>query len=218
MTERSLHRRAGSRIAIAALALVASAWLASVPARAGTLAFWDASSSPGVPVAITPPANEWPLDVDYAPSSAEGLGFYGFGDVSLVTTGDLTLSATGFACQTFGCLYFPMPFTGGPSITASGADNLAGEFGATADFMTLAVSGTIGHVAIVRGRYLDAGGVAQTIGNIQDVDATIIATVPEPGLGAGLAIGCLALARHARRARRSRLAPGRFAALAREAE
>ncbi len=200
MNNRSSQRNLRAWVALVA-GLVATLLLAGDSARAGSLTFWEASSAPGVPLWITPPATAWPLDIDYAPNTAEGSGLYGFGEVTLATTGDLTLTNAGFACQTFGCLYFPSPFLGGDSITASGADNLAGEFAGSADFMTLAVTGTNGHVAIVSGRYLDAGGVAQTIGNIQEVSATIIATVPEPTFGAGVALASLLLAAMTRRRR-----------------
>ena len=172
--------------------------------QAGSLDFYASSSGPGAPLQIPSPASDEPIDVDYSPASAEGNGFYGFSEVLLVTTGDVTLSSSGFACQAFGCLSAPSPFTGGVSIVVSGADNLSGEFTSNQDLMTLLATGTQGHIVLVSGEYLDATGLGPDIGAIQSVDPTILATVPEPGLGLPLAAGSLLLAVRCARLNRRR--------------
>ncbi|GEM_PF-3293390 len=198
----SARRRYEGLGALPAMLLAALA-LAS-PARAGGLDFWESSSSPGVPRALASPANDVPLDIDYAPTTAEGGGLYGISEVLVYATGDLTLSATGFACQTFGCLYTPFPFSGGSWLLASGADNLPGEFASSQDLLTISVTGTTGYVAVVSGRYLDATGVLQSLGTIQDIDPHIIAEVPEPGFPAALGLGALGGAAAARKRSRHR--------------
>jgi len=163
-------------------------------ASASDLEVWEATSSPGVPRLIVSPATNAAIDVDYSPVTAEGGGIYGLSEVEITVTGNLTIDATGFSCQTFGCLWSPFPFAAGRSVIVSGADNLTGEFSSTQDLMGLTVSGSLGHVVLVTGRYLDAAGIAQSIGNIQDVDVTVLATVPEPGLGLTVGMGAALLA------------------------
>jgi len=178
--------------------------LAHGTSRADTLVFFEASVGPGTPYAIASPASDERLDINYSPLSAEGAGLYGFSEVLIVTTGDLSLTTSGFSCQTFGCLWSPNPFVGGSSILVSGADNLTGEFSGSQDLLTISVSGTLGYVALIRGEYLDATGLAQNIGTIQTLSAVILASVPEPGLGIAIATGCLCLAGRSRRSKRPR--------------
>jgi hypothetical protein len=161
--------------------------------QAGSLVFYASAAGPGSPLQIQSPASEELIDLDYSPASAEGNGFYGFSEVLIVATGDVNLSSTGFVCQSFGCLSAPSNFVGGPSIVVSAADNLAGEFTNNQDLMTLSVNGSQGHVVLVSGEYLDATGLGPDIGAIQQIELTILATVPEPRLGLALAAGGLLL-------------------------
>lgn len=166
---------------------------------AQSLDFYIGSVGPGVLLWLPPPVVDVSLDIDYAPSSAEGNGLYGFSELEISVTGDLTISASGFVCETFGCLYSPAPFVGGTSIRLSGADNLTGEFVNAAHLLTLEVSGTTGYVVAAKGRYLDASGVGMGIGSIRDIALTPLAIVPEPTTSSALLIGALGLALGARR-------------------
>jgi len=193
------------RTRLLALVTFLFAVLAFGTSHAGDLVFFESSAGPGTPIAITSPANDVMIDIDYAPATAEGGGLYGFSEVMIVATGDLRLTTSSFSCQTFGCLWTPNPFVGGSSIMLSGADNLTGEFSGPQDLLTVSVSGNLGYIALLRGEYLDATGFAQNIGTIQTLSPVILASVPEPSLGIALAAGCLCLASRSRGSRRTRV-------------
>ena len=184
------------------LVLAIVVFFAPSPSRAGDLVFYESASGPGTPKVLTPPASNAVLDLDYAPDTAEGGGLYGFSELTIIATGDLTLTSAGLSCQTYGCLYAPSPFTGGSTLTLSGADQLTGEFSSSQDLLTLSVSGSLGYVVIVHGHYVDASGPGQTLGAIQETTPTIIAVVPEPGFGMTLLAATLALASSAGRRQR----------------
>lgn len=203
--EKSMKLRRIVRASSIALALLLA--LLCGTSHAGSIVFFESGAGPGVPLRMPAPANDAMLDIDYSPSSAEGAGLYGFSEVTIFATGDLNLSASGFVCQAFGCLWSPSPFTSGSSIVVSGADNLTGEFSGTRDLLRISVSGSFGYIAITSGQYLDAAGLAQGIGAIQTISPVILATVPEPGLAMALTAGCLWLAGSARRCRRAVKAP-----------
>ena len=111
-----------------------------------------------------------------------------------MTTGDVTIDATGLTCQAFVCLSYPYPFVGGNSITMTAADDLNGEFTNIFNMISFSVSGINGYVVLLRGEYIDATRTSMNLGAVQSIDTTILAEVPEPGLGVCLAVGCLALA------------------------
>jgi len=196
-------RPSNTKNALPLFALFAALITFAGPAAASDLDVWEATSLPGVPRLIVSPATDAAIDVDYSPSSAEGGGIYGMSEVEIAVTGDLTINATGFSCQAFGCLWSPFPFTAGRSVIVSGADNLTGEFTSNQDLLELTISGSLGHVVVVTGRYLDAAGIAQSIGNIQDIDVAVLATVPEPNLGLTLGMGAALLSTLKRARRRS---------------
>ena len=173
--------------------------LTSLTSQAGTLIFFEASAGPGSVLSIPAPATSVSLDVNYDAASAEGGGFYGFSEANVITTGDVTIELVGLSCEAFSCL--PAPFTAGSSVTMTGGDDLAGEFTNIFDILTLSVTGTNGYVAIVDGEYIDATGSGSEIGAVQMIAVTVLAEVPEPGLGLSLSLGCLALLAARRRRR-----------------
>lgn len=195
------------------LPLVPSFWLICAllgadASRAGELAVYEASVGSGQVRVLAGPVVNLPLDLDYAPVSAEGGKLYGMSEIEIEATGDLVLTPSGFSCQATSCLYSPLPFTAGRQIRITAGNDLAGEMAANANLLTIGLSGTSGLVVVTRGEYVDATGPAATVGNIQTVDVTILAAVPEPATGAGLAAAWLLLAGLARRRAAPATAPG----------
>lgn len=162
--------------------------------RAGELAVYEASVGSGQVRVLAGPVVNLPLDLDYAPVSAEGGKLYGMSEIEIEATGDLVLTPTGFSCQATSCLYSPLPFTAGKQIRITAGNDLAGEMAANANLLTIGLSGTSGLVVLTRGEYVDANGPAASVGDVQTVDVTILAAVPEPATGAGLAAAWLLLA------------------------
>ncbi|MEM9177025.1 MAG: PEP-CTERM sorting domain-containing protein [Myxococcota bacterium] len=198
-------RRDPERMWRRALASFALGWVllltASATAGAGTLTFFEGSASPGAPRMIASPASDVLLDVDYSASTGEGGGIYGFSEIRIGVSGDLTLTSSGFFCMVTSCLFAPFPWTGGNEIAVTGGEDLGGETAGSLDLMTISVSGTQGLVFVYLGEYLDATGDGSSVGLIQSVEPTVIAVVPEPGFAIGLGLGAAALA--ARRPRRT---------------
>ena len=186
-------RARGMKRLVESIALVLICLLTSLTSQAGSLDFFEASAEPGIPRSIPAPAIAVPIDIDYDAASAEGGGFYGLNETSIVTTGDVVLVDASFNCQAYVCLFFPSPFTGGTQIWMTAADDIAGEFSGTFDMLTISVTGTKGYVAIVGGEYIDATGASMNLGAVQSINTTVLAEVPEPGLAASLALGCLGL-------------------------
>jgi hypothetical protein len=187
---------------LSASALWVWVWVGLVsgqPAQAGDLVFFEASVGPGGIRAISQPASNVLLDIDYAPASAEGSGLFGFSEAQIIATGDLTLTISGFSCSAYQCLYYPLPFRNGKSILVTGGSDLNGEIAAELDLMTISTSGTNGYVALISGNYLDATGPLGAPGAVQSLEPTILAAVPEPHIGLGLAIGGLVLVTKGRR-------------------
>lgn len=200
-------RASSPRLLSLALVCPALLWLATLGAQAGTLEFFESSAGPGASRAIASPANDVLLDLEYGPASGEGGGIYGFSEVRIAATGNLTLSATGFWCAVSGCLHFPLPFVDGTEIVVTGGDDLLGEVATSLDLMSISVSGTNGYIVVVTGEYLDSTGPSSEPGAIQAVDPTVLASVPEPALATSLCVGGLTLAALTRR--RARLRRGR---------
>ena len=194
----------------AALGLAAALVFAiASPCSAGSLQFHDGTVGPGQIELFPAPAIDVPIDLRVRPRSAEGGGFYGFSELTVQATGDLTIEASGFGCQAASCLYWPLPFVPGKILVATAGDDLGGDFSAKGDVLTFSVSGTKGYLVIVGGEYIDATGAGGDPGNVQTITATPIVKVPEPSLLAMLAPGCLALVgAFSNRARRG-LAEGR---------
>lgn len=198
--ERRAPRRRVIRLASIALATIVFAQTAT----AGTLAFFANPSSPGVPLAIPTASPAVALDVAYSPATSEGGGVYGFSEIRLLTTGDLTFTGAGFFCTVASCLHFPLPFTGGDELLITGGNDLTGETAGTLDLVSISVEGTAGFVVVVDGDYLDASGASGAPGAIQVVNPSIVATVPEPGFAVTLVVGALLILGPAGRKHRSR--------------
>lgn len=179
--------------------------LAADPSRAGNLKIYEASVGQGLVRTIPGPATNVLLDLDYAPATAEGGKLYGMSEIEIQATGDLVLSTTGFACQATWCLYSPWPFVSGKLIRITGGNDLQGEISSAANLLTIGVTGSTGHIVLVRGEYLDGTGASSSVGAIRTVDAHPVVTVPEAESAAALAAACglLGLA-HRRRATRRR--------------
>ncbi len=194
------HRRGAGRPFVRTLLAAVLVLFASGPtAWAGDLDIFEASVGPGGTRAIGAPATDVPLDIDYSPQSAEGGGLFGFSQMQIVTTGDVTLTTSGFLCAAASCLYYPLPFSSGNSILITAGDDLNGEVAATHDLMTISVSGSNGFIVLLDGNYLDATGTAGAPGAVQTVDSTTLAVVPEPGVALGLTMGGLTLSAVGRR-------------------
>ncbi len=164
------------------------------PCSAGSLQFHETSVSPGQIEFLPAPAIDVPIDLRVRPQSAEGGGFYGFSELTISATGNLTIEAAGFGCQAASCLYSPLPFVPGKVLVATAGDDLGGEFLSNEDVLTFSVSGTSGYLVIAGGEYIDATGAGGDPGDIQTITAAPFVQVPEPGLLAMLAAGGLALA------------------------
>ena len=177
--------------------LAAVACLAGIAAgasQAGNLAIYEASVGRGGLRSIAGPVTNALIDLDYAPATAEGGKLYGVSEVEIQATGNLVLSPTGFACQAASCLYAPLPFVAGKRIRVTAGNDLAGETTAASNFLTIGVTGSTGHIVLVRGEYIDGTGTAGKVGAIRTVDATPLVTVPEPSVGLVSACALLALA------------------------
>jgi hypothetical protein len=181
--------------------LIALLCLVAWTSRAGDLDFFEGSVGAGAERWIASPASDVLLDIDYGPASAEGGGLYGFSEIRIVSTGDVTLTPTGFWCDVTACLHHPLPFVGGTELLMTGGDDLLGEVASSLGLLSISVSGTNGLVVVLGGEYLDSTGPSNEPGAIQVVDPAVIARVPEPGFSLGLGLACLGLV-GARRARR----------------
>lgn len=202
---------------VIALALASS--FGAAASRAGELAIYEASVGSGQVRVLAGPVTNASLDLDYAPASAEGGKLYGMSEIEIEATGDLVLTPTGFSCQATSCLYSPLPFTTGRQIRLTAGNDLAGETAPSANLLTIGVSGSSGLVVLTRGEYIDATGTAGAVGEIRSVDVTILASVPEPAQGAGLAAALAFLAGIAgRRVRRASAAPLRRASTSARSE
>jgi hypothetical protein len=178
-------------LAAASVLLLASQ---AIPARAGTLEIYEASVGPGQMRTLTGPVTNALVDLDYAPISAEGGKLYGMSEVEIQATGNLILSPTGFACQASGCLYSPSPFVAGKKIRVTAGNDLAGESTASANLLTIGVTGSSGYVVLVRGEYLDATATGAQVGSARTLDAAPLVTVPEPDPTLVVATACLLIA------------------------
>lgn len=180
---------------VLSLALLLTGLLTAVPGRAGELAVYESSVGSGLTRTISGPVTNALIDLDYAPISAEGGKLYGMSELEIEATGNLVLTPTGFACQATSCLYSPLPFAAGRRIRVTAGNDLVGETAAAANLLTIGVTGSAGHVVLVRGEYLDATGTASSVGSVQNIDVAVLVTVPEPDVATGLlaAIGLLGL-------------------------
>ncbi len=197
-------RRAGrsmrrSALLVASFVAAALTSLVAQTSRAGELAVYEASVGSGQVRVLAGPVTNLPLDLDYSPASAEGGELYGISEIEIEATGDLVLTPSGFACQATACLYSPLPFATSKLIRVTAGNDLAGETAASANLLTIGVSGSSGLVVLTRGEYVDATGTAGAVGSVQTVDVTILAAVPEPATGAGFAAACALLAGLARK-------------------
>ncbi len=181
-----------SRALLAVLACMIC--IAADPSRANTLRIYESSVGQGQVRLIPGPVTNALIDLDYAPASAEGGKLYGVSEVEIEATGNLVLSPTGFACQAISCLYTPQPFVAGKRIRVTAGNDLAGETVAAANFLRIGVTGSTGHIVLVRGEYLDGTGAAGSVGATRTLDAAPLVTVPELEGAAGLAAGCGLLA------------------------
>lgn len=204
-------------VVITASLLALSLLPAARSGRAGELTLYEASVGRDLVRAVGGPVTNLLVDVDYAPSTAEGGKLYGMSEVEIVATGNLVLTTTGFGCQAAPCLFAPSPFTGGKSIRLTAGNDLAGESAVAANLLTIGVSGSVGHVVVMRGEYLDATGPNLAVGAVQTIDATTLVTVPEPATSAGVVAGIALVVlarrfgnglRRARASARSGPAPG----------
>lgn len=162
--------------------------------RAGELDIYESSAGPGLVRSIAGPVTNALIDIDYAPITAEGGKLYGMSELEIQATGNLVLSPTGFTCQATSCLYSPLPFVSGQSIRVTAGNDLAGEIASAANLLRIGVTGSTGHIVLARGEYLDGTGNAATVGAVRNVDVTLLVTVPEIELAAGLAATCGLLA------------------------
>ena len=188
--EKRLSNRRGAILGYVA----AFAFAFALPSQAGSLQFHDASVGPGQVMLLPAPASNEPVDLDVNPQTAEGGGFYGFSELMIQATGDLTIEASGFGCQAVSCLYYPLPFVAGASLVVTAGDDLGGAFSATQDVLTFSVSGTNGYLVIAAGEYIDATGSGGDPGNPQTLTAAPFVEVPEPSLLTLLIPGLLTLA------------------------
>lgn len=189
-----------SRAQLAVLACLAG--LAAGASRAGELDIYEASVGPGGVRALAGPVTNALIDLDYAPATAEGGKLYGMSEIEIEATGNLMITPTGFACQAASCLYAPLPFAAGKRILVTAGNDLTGETAAAANLLTIGLTGSTGHLVLVRGEYLDGTGAAGKVGVVRTVDPTPLVTVPEPGFAAAVAAGSGLLARLRRRGRR----------------
>ncbi|MBK7951135.1 MAG: hypothetical protein IPK00_20815 [Deltaproteobacteria bacterium] len=200
--------RFGLAIAFTSIVFTALA-LAAGAATAGTLRVYEAAAGAGRIRVIVGAVNNALIDIDYAPISAEGGKLYGISEFEIEATGNLVLSPTGFACQAVPCLFSPSPFVTGKRIRVTAGNDLAGSTAATANLLTIGLTGNTGFVVLTRGEYLDGTGPGASVGAVRTPDVTLIVSVPEPGIATALAFGCglLALATRARASSRSGSAP-----------
>lgn len=203
--------RLARRIPKRAIALVATAFIgAAGTAAAGNLRIYEVLAPSQQTRTLAGPLTNFLIDVDYAPNSAEGAKLYGMSEVQIETTGNLVLTPTGFACQAVPCLYSPNPFVAGKKVRLTAGNDLAGETTATANFFTIGLTGSVGHVLVSRGEYIDGTRPGSAAGAIQSLDAKVLVTVPEPTAAIGLAAACaLLVGAHRRRARRLPLTTAR---------
>ena len=186
------------------LVLVACLTLTARASKAGTLDVYEASVGRNQVRTISGPVTNALVDLDYAPSTAEGGKLFGMSEIEIEATGNLVLTPIGFACQAVSCLYSPSPFATGRRIRMTGGNDLAGETAAAANLLTIGVTGSSGYVVLTRGEYLDGTGTAGSVGSIQTPDVTLLVRVPETDLDVGIAAACALLALSARQAGRRR--------------
>lgn len=190
------------RILLVLVGIAALLGAAPRAGRAGDLQIYEGSVGPGNVRAVPGPVTNLLLDVDYAPASAEGGRLFGLSELEIEATGNLALTPTGFVCQAISCLYTPLPFATGNRIRLTGGNDLAGESAVAANLLTIGVTGSAGYVVVSGGEYLDGTGAAGGVGTVRTADVSILLTVPEPGLAAGLAAPCALLAVVGRRRKR----------------
>jgi hypothetical protein len=179
--------------------------LAAGAASAGALRVYEATAGAGRVRVIVGAVTNALVDIDYAPVSAEGGKLYGVSELEIEATGNLVLSPTGFACQAVPCLFSPSPFVTGKRIRVTAGNDLTGSTAATANLLTIGLTGSTGFVVLTRGEYLDGTGPGASVGTVRTPDVTVLVSVPEPGVAVALASGCglLALAQRRRTDRRS---------------
>jgi hypothetical protein len=193
-----------TRILRLLLALAACLGAGARASHAGNLEVHESSVGIGQVRALAGPVTNALIDLDYAPSSAEGGKLFGMSELEIETTGDLVLTPVGFICQATSCLYSPQPFVTGNRIQITAGDDLAGETASAANLVRFGLTGTTGHVVVTGGEYLDGTGPGVTVGAVQTLDITILATVPEPDLASGLVAACALLVLAARTTSRRR--------------
>ena len=178
-------------------------------ADAGTLRVYEANAGAGRIRVIVGAVVNALIDLDYSPASAEGGKLYGVSELEIEATGNLVLTPTGFACQASPCLFSPSPFASGKRIRVTAGNDLTGSTAATANLLTIGLTGNTGFLVVTRGEYLDGTGAGASVGAVRSPDVTVLVSVPEPGLGAGLAVAALGLglATRARASARSGSAP-----------
>lgn len=172
---------------------------AADPSQAGNLEIYESSVGQGQVRSIPGPVTNVLIDLDYSPATAEGGRLYGVSEIEIEATGNLVLTPTGFACQATSCLYAPAPFVTGKRIRVTAGNDLVGSNAAASNFLRIGVTGSTGHLVLVRGEYLDSTGAAGSVGAIRTVDAAPLVTVPELELAVGLASACALLALAGRR-------------------
>jgi hypothetical protein len=151
-------------------AVMALALTAPATGHAGSLCICEASVGCGNVRHIPSPAIGVVLDIDYDPRTAEYGVIYGMGEVLIEVTGELVIDA--FACELTACT----PAFGGPgstSLQVTGGDALVGIPG-LGDLGLLTISGPVGYVNVVSGRYFDGFFIDRL------VPFTTLAIVSEP--------------------------------------
>ena len=182
-----------TRILRLILALVACLGAGAGASHAGNLEVYESSVGIGQVRALPGPVTNALINIYYAPSTAEGGKLFGMSELDIETTGNLVLTPVGFACPATSCLYSPQPLVTGNGIQLTAGNDLAGETATAASLVRFGLTGSSGHVVLVGGEYLDGTGSGGTVGSVQTIDITILATVPEPGLASGLAVACALL-------------------------
>jgi hypothetical protein len=193
MRKRSKGLASKTRILRRLLALVACLGAVAQASHAGELEVYESSVGIGRVRSIPGPVTNALIDIDYAPSTAEGDKLFGVSELKIEVTGNLVLTPTGFVCQVSPCLFSPQPFVTGKQIRITAGNDLLGQTASAANLLRFGLSGSTGHVALTRGEYIDGTGTTGGVGSIQTVDLTILVTVPEADFTAGLAAACALL-------------------------
>ena len=195
-----MNRPKQSLVAVLAGLVTVSAFFAD-SSRAGSLEIWESSVGMGLVRSISGPVTNAVIDLDYAPITAEGGKLYGLSEVEIQATGNLVLSPTGFTCEATACLFSPSPFVSGKKLRVTAGNDLTGEIASTANLLRVGVTGSTGHIVIVRGEYLDGTGISASVGTVRSVDAAPLVTVPEVERIPGLVAACTLVAALGRRRR-----------------